>query len=211
VIKSSQQDLITSYTAAINAKESGLSAIGDSLRKFQSVYGIYNAEIQSEFLSTLVSTVETRLVRERAMLNSYKSNRSLKGAADTIVHLTASIAGLEQQWDMLMGDDSTSSGASSFKRFAEGKGRVELYDDAYKKAVNTLNVDRELLKQMQAAVALDVTAVHLIEEATVPAVKFRPRRSLLVITCTFAAFLFLVLGILFFESTRHQDWRFLRW
>lgn len=212
VIKGSQRDLITSYQEAIHAKQLALSAIEDSLHKFQTAYGIYDPDAQTEYLSTLVTTVETQLVRERAMLKSYKDNRSGgRGVADSIVHLTASIAGLEQQRDLLIGTDTTSQNQYNFERFTGGKGRVELYSDAYRKAVNTLNLDREMVKQMEAAVALDVTAVHLIEAASVPVIKSRPRRSLLVLSATFAAFIFTAFGILLLESFKGQDWSFLKW
>ena len=211
VIKGSQQGLVSSYREAILSKEDALSAIGDSLHKFQNAFGIYDPEAQSEFLSTLVTSVETRLVSEQAMLESYKKNRGIRGALDSIGRLTASIAGLEQQRNLLTGADTTIKSQYRVERFAEGKGRVELYGDAYDKAVNALNLDREILKQMEAALALDVPAVHLIEEASPPEVKHRPRRSLLVIAATFATCIFLVFGILIIESLKGQDWSFLRW
>jgi capsule polysaccharide export protein KpsE/RkpR len=211
VIKSSQKDLITSYGAAISAKEISLRAVEDSLRKFQTEYGIYDPEAQSEYLSTLVTSVETKLARESAMLETYMKNKGVKGAVDSIGHLTARIAGLQQQRLLLTGVDTSNHSQYSFRRFSEGKGRVEQYDDAYRKAVNTLNLDREILKQMEAALALDVTAVHLIEEASVPVVKSRPKRSLIVLAVTFAAFLFTAFGILVIESLKGHDWSFLKW
>jgi capsule polysaccharide export protein KpsE/RkpR len=211
VIKGSQKDLIVSYREAITLKEHALVAIEDSLRKFQEKYGIYDPEAQSEFLSTLVTNVETRLVRERAILKSYKENRNIKGAQDSIGHLTARIAGLEQQRSLLTGVDTSESSPYSVQRFSEGMGRVELYDDAYRKAINALNIDREIVKQMEAAIALNVTAIHLIEEATVPVVKSRPRRSVLVIAVTFAAFVFSAFALLLYESVKEQDWSFLKW
>lgn len=211
VIKGSQQALITSYHDAMNSKSLALSAIEDSLHRAQSVYGIYNPEAQSEYLSTLMTSVDARLARDRGMVRAYKENTGTKGAVDSIGHLRARIAGLEEQRNLLNGTDTTQSSHYNIERFTEGKGRVELYDDAYKKAINTLNLDREILKQMEAAVALDVTAIHLIEAATPPVIRSRPHRSLLVLSATFAALLFSILGILLIESTRGQDWSFLRW
>lgn len=211
IIKGSQHDLISSYREAITAKSLTLSAIEDSLSRVQTAYGIFDPAAQSEFLSTLVTSVETSLARDRAMLKSYKENRNIKGAVDSIGHLTAKIAGLEQQRNLMTGSDSLNNSAYNFARFTEGRSRVEFYDDAYKKAINSLNIDREMLKQMEAAVALDVTAVYLIEEAAVPDVRSRPQRSLLVIAAVFAAMIFMVFGILLFESVKEQDWSFLRW
>lgn len=211
IIKSSQRDMIVSYYAAISAKATSLSVLEDSLRKFQAEYGIYDPEAQAEYLSTLVTTVETQLARDKAALQSFKNSRDSKVARDTIASITARIAGLEVQREILTGLDTTQQNQYNLDRFAEGKGRVELYTDAHKKAVNTLNLDREMLKQMEAAVALDVTALHLIEEASVPAVKSRPRRSLIVLGVVFATFLFTVFGVLLIESFKEQDWTFLRW
>lgn len=211
VIKGSQQALITSYHDAMNSKSLALNAIEDSLHRVQSAFGIYNPEAQSEYLSTLMTSVETRLARDRGMVRSYKENPGTKGAVDSIGHLRARIAGLEEQRNLLSGADTAQNNHYNIERFTEGKGRVELYDDAYKKAINTLNLDREILKQMEAAVALDVTAIHLIETATPPVIRSRPHRSLLVLSATFAALLFSILGILLIESTRGQDWSFLRW
>ena len=210
IIKNSQRDLVSSYTTAIVDKEKALTAVEDSLRKFQSLYGIYDTEAQAEFLSTLITSVETRLVRERGALESYKQMKSAN-VADTIRHLTASLAGLEMQRDLLTGKDTSVVNAYSLDRFSAGKGRVEQYTDAYRKAVNSVNMDKEMLKQMAAAIALDVTALHLVEEAPVPAKKAHPKRTIIVVATSAVAFLLSVLYILLLESFRKQDWSFLKW
>jgi len=212
IIKNSQRDLVSSYTTAIAAKEKALTAVEDSLRKFQSLYGIYDTEAQAEFLSTLITSVETRLVRERGALDSYKNmNTSSKNVADTIRHLTASLAGLEMQRDLLTGKDTSVTNAYSLDRFSAGKGRVEQYTDAYKKAVNSVNVDKEMVKQMEAALALDVTALHLVEEAPVPVKKAHPKRTIIVVAASAIAFLLTVFYVLLLESLRKEDWSFLKW
>lgn len=212
IIKGSQREMITSYYGAISAKELALTAIEDTLQKFQAQYGIYDPVAQAEYLSTLVTTVETQLGRDRAALESFKKDRSnSKVARDTIPSLTARIAGLEMQRDILTGTDSTNQNVYNLERFAKGKGRVELYTDAHRKAIGTLNLDREMLKQMEAALSLDVTALHLVESAAIPGVKSRPRRSLIVIAVTAVVFLVTVFGILLVESFKSHDWSFLKW
>jgi capsule polysaccharide export protein KpsE/RkpR len=212
IIKSSQRDLISSYGSALGTKEESLSAVEDSLRKFQRLFGIYDTEAQAEYLSTLITTVETRLVRERGVLDSYLKLKSKREAViDTIQSLTAMIAGLEMQRDLLTGKDTTGKNTYNLDRFSEGKGRVEQYTDAYKKAINMLNIDKEMLKQMEAAVALDATALHLVEEGPVPIKKAHPRRTIIVIAATVIAFLLTVLCILLLESFKGEDWSFLKW
>jgi capsule polysaccharide export protein KpsE/RkpR len=212
IIKSSQRDLITSYGTALAAKESSLSAVEDSLRKFQKLFGIYDTEAQAEYLSTLITTVETRLVRERGALESYKKiNNKRSAVIDTIQSLDATIAGLEMQRDLLTGKDTSVQNAYSLDRFSEGKGRVEQYTDAYRKAINMLTVDKEMVKQMEAAVALDVTALHLVEEAPIPIKKAHPKRTIIVLAATCIAFVLTLLCVLLIESFKEEDWSFLKW
>ncbi|MDX1409249.1 MAG: hypothetical protein R3330_13980, partial [Saprospiraceae bacterium] len=99
---------------------------------------------------------------------------------------------------------------ASIERFNEGKGRITVLDDAYKKATNAVNIEKELLKQQESVYALNTPAIHLVEAAEPPMIKHRPKRSLLVISATLAAFIFISFAVLLIESYRHLDWDFLR-
>ncbi len=212
IIRNSQRDLVTSYGGAITAKKLALNAIEDSLQKFQSIYSIYDPSAQAEFLATLMTNVETRLARDRGALKTYQANKTTwPGVRDSIMNLTADIAGLEMQRDLLSGSDTTVHNSYNMDRFSQGKGKVEFYEDAYQKAVSTLNTDQEMLKQMQAALALDVTALHLVEGASTPVVKSWPKRSILVLASTLIVFVFAIFGILLIESLKREDWSFLKW
>ena len=207
-IKGSQVKLIESYERTIATKSGILEGIQDSLQEIQLEYGIFDPEAQTEYLSTLVTETETELVRDRAKLESYKNSR--RADQDSIVKLTASIAGLESMLNMLYGLDTINQSQYNIERFTGAKGQIGVLDDEVTKAMNNLNFDKELLKTLESAQALDVTAMHVLEYAEVPLVKSRPRRSLLVAASTLAGFIFIVIGILFIESYRHMDWSFLK-
>ncbi|RLD18308.1 MAG: hypothetical protein DRI69_10535, partial [Bacteroidetes bacterium] len=209
MIRGSQQRVIESYAKTIGTKEVALREIQDSLSSAQLKYGIFDPEAQTEFLSTLVTSTETKLVSENAKLESYKSSGG-RVARDSIAKLTASIAGLQSQLDLLLGRDTSSQSNYSIERFNKAKGTILVLDDSYKKATNTVNFDKELLKTLESAYNLNVPALHVVETAQVPVVKSRPRRTLVVLASTFAAFLFIVLGVLFIESYKHLDWSFIK-
>lgn len=210
VIKNSQEKVIKSYKETILEKERALEAIYDSLSKFQMEYGIFDPEAQTEYLSTLITDIETKLARERAKRQSYQQGAS-RAMRDSVAYLNAVIAGLEKQYEMLTTSDSATTPANySIRRFNEGKGKITVLDDAYRKATNAVNVEKELLKQQESAFALDAPAIHVVEAAEPPLVKHRPKRSLLVLSATLAAFVFMVIGVLLIESYKHLDWEFLK-
>ncbi len=209
MIRGSQQKVIESYAKTISTKETALKAIQDSLSSAQLKYGIFDPEAQTEYLSTLVTSTETRLVSENAKLEAYKSS-SGRVARDSVAKLTANIAGLESQLDLLLGRDTSIQSNYSIERFNKAKGTIMVLDDSYKKATNTVNFDKELLKTLESAYNLNVPALHIVESAQVPVVKSRPRRTLVVLASTFAAFLFMVMGVLFIESYKHLDWSFIK-
>lgn len=209
MIRGSQQKVIESYTKTISSKEAVLRTIQDSLSSAQLKYGIFDPEAQTEYLSTLVTSTETKLVSENAKLKSYK-NSSGGVARDSVAKLTANIAGLQSQLDLLQGRDTSMQSNYSIERFNKAKGTILVLDDSYKKATNTVNFDKELLKTLESAYNLQVPALHVVETAQVPVVKSRPKRTMLVLASTFAAFLFMVIGVLFIESYKHLDWSFIK-
>jgi uncharacterized protein involved in exopolysaccharide biosynthesis len=47
----------------------------------------------------------------------------------------------------------------------------------------------------------------VVEEAEVPLIKSRPKRSIIVIGAAFIAFIFTVIGILILDTYRDVDWK----
>ena len=209
LIRNSQKQVVKSYITSIEEKEAALAIMYDSLQQYQTEYGIIDPEAQTEYLSTLLTSLETTIAGRRAKLEAFKES-NMRGVNDSIANLTGQIAALEQQIELLQREDTTGTSNYNINRFMKAKGKVSVMDDSYKKAVNTLNIDKELLKQYQSALSLDVMSLHVVEEAEVPIIKSRPRRSLLVMASTMAAFFFLVIGVLFIESYKDVDWGFIK-
>lgn len=209
IIRGSQRRVLESYVKTIRQKETALEVIQDSLNRTRLEFGVFDTQAQMEYLSTLITSTETKLVSERARLSSFeKSNR--KGAQDSVAKIQANVAGLESQLELLTGVDTASISNYNIERFSKAKGKVDVLNDLYQKAFSTVNFDKELLKRVESSFNLNVPAVHVVEEASVPVVKSRPRRSLIVVGSTLATFVLMVIGVLFIESYRHLDWSFLK-
>ncbi len=203
IIKNSQIALASSYAKSIADKERLMKNNLDTLIHYRQKSGIYDPRGQTEILATRITEVTNSVEREKASLESLKKTQSSK-LRDTIQIIQARITGYERELAILNGDDSNSN--YSLKNFNEAKGKVELLESRYYRSYEQIGYDLEKLKLYNAAINIDVPALHMIEQAEVPLYKSRPKRSVIVMACTIAAFLFSLAAVLAIESYRQFDW-----
>lgn len=196
LVRTSQEKKIRTYEGSIRSKEQLLRAIGDSLIRLRREYGIFNTLAQSEILTSELTTAEGQLAFKRASL---KKLESIQGARrDSIIKLQAQVAGLEQQVKTL---------TSKLELFNEGVAEVDIYNALYEEATETLSEEQEKLKQYRAAYNANIPALILVEEAELPIIKSRPRRTLIVLASVAIAFFFGIVGVLLFDNYRDVNWR----
>ncbi len=203
IIKNSQIALASSYQRSINNKEQIMQTNLDSLVAYRDRSGIYDPAGQTEILANRVTEVTNAVEREKAALESLKKS-SNKKVRDSIDIIEARIIGYNRELDILNGTDPASH--YSLKNFNKAKGKVELLESRYYRSYEQIGYDLEKLKLYNAAIEIDVPAIHLIEAAEVPLYKSRPKRSIIVLACTLAAFLFSIAAVLAIESYRQMDW-----
>ena len=179
IIKNSQISLAASYQRSINSKEKLMQ-------------------------NNLVTEVTNPVEREKASLESLKKGSLSNKLRDSIQVIQARISGYDRELAILNGDDPTSN--YSLKNFNKAKGKIELLESRYYRSYEQIGYDLEKLKLYNAAIDIDVPTLHVIEAAEVPLYKARPKRSVIVIACTIAAFLFSVATVLALESYRQMDW-----
>ncbi|MEM1326261.1 MAG: hypothetical protein AAGI23_09925 [Bacteroidota bacterium] len=189
--KKMQSKQITTFERNIIQKTANIDELSDSLQAARARYRIYNTESQSEALSDLISTRESRLIAYQARLDASSSSR----ARDT---LRTAIVALEKELDNLN---------AQLDQFNKGMPRVTALETEYEQAVEQFSYDKERLKQLRAAYTADVSSIVLVENAEIPIVKSRPIRSLLVIGSVLTAFIFSVLGVLLYENYKDVDWQ----
>ncbi|HMQ46301.1 MAG TPA: hypothetical protein PKA00_01535 [Saprospiraceae bacterium] len=196
LIKAGQIKTIQSYQANIENKEALLKVLGDSLMVLRQRYGIYNILAQSEALATQVSESEAQLTRSQGKLNALLNTPGIP--RDTISFLKANISGLEEQYKKLN---------EKMSLFNEGLAEVGVYERQYIEANQSLSEDKERLKQNEATQTSNIPALILVEEAQVPIVKSRPKRSLIVLGAGAIAFFFSVIGVLLLDTYKNINWR----
>lgn len=196
LVKASQEKKIKTYEASIKSKEVQLRAIGDSLVQLRKKYGIFNTLAQSEILTSELTGAEGKLAFTQARLNNLEGNASVP--RDSIIKLRSQQAGLEQQVSKL---------SSKLELFNEGVAEVDVYTSQYEEATQALSGEKEKLKQYQATYQANIPALVLVEEAELPIIKSRPKRTLIVLASVAVAFFFGIVGVLLFDNYRDINWR----
>lgn len=202
--KESQSKLLAAFEANIKRKTAELALLGDSLRRTQNFYNIFNAGIQGDQISEQLATAESEIIRNRAKLDILEKNPLIP--RDTIAYIRADLNASEQQRRQLMSQEPTSENMT-LKRFSEGMPQIAILQDLHFQARKQLSYDLERYNQILAAYNTDIPALLVVEAAEVPLDKSRPKRSMIVIGAVMAAFLFTALAALIADAYRDVRWR----
>ncbi len=201
LIKESQKKQLGTYEKNIKRKQKNIIMIGDSLASMRRTYGIYNIKSQSELIASLVAKAESKLARNKAKLNKL---RSTNVNSDTLLIIEANVIGLEQELFSLTSSESKSN--FNLKRFNEGMAMVEVLFQQHQEANDQLSLDIERYNQLKIAYEAAVPSIHLVEKGSIPVIKSRPKRSIIVLAATFLAFVFSVIGVLIFDAYKDINW-----
>lgn len=196
LIREGQLRTIHSYQSNIENKEAQLKVLSDSLIAKRRRYGIYNIDGQSEALTSQVSEAEAKLVQSKARLKALEETPGVP--RDTIIQLRASVRGLEGSYANI---------SERMERFNDGMAEVGTLNRQYLEANATLSEDKERLKQTLSVYNSDIPSIVVVEEAEVPLIKSRPKRSFIVIGAVAIAFLFSVIGVLILDTYQDVDWK----
>ncbi len=195
LIKEGQAKMLKTFEDNIRNKEAQLQMLNDSLQKARETYGVYNHLAQSEVLTEMISKAEAKLYNSQAKLKYLKGNPLFR---DSVAVLQANVRGYERELEQLNKRLAT---------FNLGMTKVETMKVSQSESSEQLAQDREHYQQLLAAYQSDFPAILLMEAATVPVIKERPKRMVIVIVSTLAALVFSVLGVVIFESYKNIDWQ----
>lgn len=204
LIKNSQGRLLATFDENIKKKTADLDRLADSLQGLQTKYNIYSGVEQGEQLTEQLSTAESEIVRGRARLEVLENNPIIP--RDTIAYIKANLRAYERERQKLMAPNASDAGSVSIKSFNEGLSKVSVMTDLHFQARKQLGFDIERYNQIRAAFNTKIPTVQIVEIASAPLLKSRPKRSVLVIASLVAAFLFSVIGALLAEAYRDFRW-----
>lgn len=195
LIKEGQRLAIETFAQEIQLKQSQLKILSDTVAALRSRYNVYNPVAQTESLTEQQSLTKSRLILNTTRLAVLRATAGVP--RDTIIMLNALVKGLEEE----VKDFET-----RMQLLNNGMGIVMTYEKQYYESNERLSQDLARLKIWRAAYEANIPATVLVENAEVPIVKSRPKRSILVIAAGAIAFIFSVIAILMIDAYQ-TTWR----
>ncbi len=203
LVKTSQKNVLETFKKSIDQKQEYLNKLDDSLRIVRIKYGIFDTKNQGELLSQMVTETESKLVEYQSKLDLLKHSRGVR--RDSILFLKAKLSGLQQKYTELTSPDSKSN--YNLAKFNRGKGIVDYLENQYEVNSKQLGYDKIRYEQFKTVYNNPFYAIHLVENASVPTIKSRPKRLIIVLLSMAIALIFSIVVVLLIESYRHVNWK----
>lgn len=96
---------------------------------------------------------------------------------------------------------------SQIQNYNRGYSAVAAISAEHEAASTQLGLDKEKYRQLKSSYNSPFTAIHIIEQANIPIVKSRPKRSIYVIGATLFAFILSTFAALVVDASRKVNWR----
>ena len=196
IIKGNQSRMLASFEGTLKQQEKELNNIEDSLRLLRSNFGIYNTETQSKIITDLNNIAQARLARISAQVKALE--KEPRANQDTIIMMRSLVKGLENEIAVL--------GKNNISTYNKGVGIIEVLNQIHEQKSKQIGYDAVRVEQLRAVQRADVPSILVVEDARIPLIKSRPKRSLIVLAAVFATFVFTTLGAILLENYRKIDW-----
>lgn len=196
IIKETQLKSINSFENSIANKQSKSAVLNDSLTVLKTKFDIYDSNSQGEAYASLLTGRENELESHASKIELFKTNKII-GARDSIRKYSILKSSTEKQVEKLRDKITVfNSGVVSVRKLEHELNRLN----------DQISLDKERLLQLQAAYDAPFSALLVVEEASIPVDKSRPKRSILLILFTLMAFVLSVLVAFLIDNYRKIDW-----
>jgi uncharacterized protein involved in exopolysaccharide biosynthesis len=197
LIKKNIEKTLDTYEESVNTQQEQVDILSDTLMHLRKKYGIFNTVTQTEFLTNQLLESESKLARDQGRLRALIQQKT-RIPPDTIAYLQANVQGLEQSIDTLR---------TRIERLNAGLPIVSTFEKRYAESSNVLTDDIERYKKWRDTYESEIPAIILVEQASLPAIKSRPRRSMIVLTSLAIVLLFSIMAILLIDTYQDVEWR----
>jgi len=195
LIKDSQRKLIETFVSSLANKEIQINQLNRRLDSLRNKYEIFDTKSQGQIIAELLSSTRAKYQNIRSRINSYEKAGIYQD----------SLSGLRIQRDALKnGLNSISTQASNYNN---GLAKVMALENEQAEASDQLAIDKERYKLLKSSYESDFSAIHVVEFASKPQRKSRPKRSILVIAAGAAAFIFSCLAAIIFSFYKKVNWK----
>ena len=195
LIKESQARLISSNKGNVKMKQEQYDQIADSLYAIRDRYNIFNTQSQGEAFGSSIVQLEGSIESYSARVKLMKGSPAVP--KDSIAIAEAKLSGFRNQYSNLK---------RSIQSYNNGYPKVLKYERELRDFGDQLNLDKERLKQLEAAYSAHISSIHVVEKAEKPEYKSRPKRSYLVAAALILSIAFMSLWLILQEQFRKESW-----
>jgi len=195
VTKETQKKQLEAYAKGLAEKEQQYAILMDSLNKSIAKYGIFSTDSQGESYGTAIVEAQGKHLEAIAKLEYLNK---VSAPQDSLAKVRAQKIGYERQLDRLNKDMS---------KFNAGFPIVKNLERATRDFSLQMNVDKDRYASLKAVYDSKISAIHVVEQASVPVYKSRPKRSILVIGVAFLTGVLMSLWVLIKDQYDKNNWR----
>lgn len=196
IIKDMQKTTLSNYRNNIANKQTKSTLLNDSLTRVKKRFDIYDSKSQSEAYASLLTSNESAMEGYATKLDIYK-NSKLNSAWDSVRKYRVLHTSTEKQVSKLR---------DKINLFNKGVVKVRKLDQEVSRLNDHLSLDKERLLQLEAAHQAPFDALLVVEEASIPIDKSRPKRSILLILFTLLGFILSIFVAFIIENYKKIDW-----
>ena len=195
LIKDSQKKLLLSFEESLENKEKQITTLNNQLDTLRNKYEIFDTKSQGQVIAELLSNARSNYEGIKSKIRSYE-NAGIFRDSLSILRVRAEVA-----------KNSLASISRQAKNFNDGLASVVALENEQSEASDQLAIDKERYKLLKSTYESDFSALHVVEYASKPQRKSRPKRSILVISAGIAAFVLSCFAAIIFAFYKKVDWK----
>ena len=171
----------------------------------------------------LINEIAQRTVKNSQQLQIDKYSKNILKKSEDLDSLTSRIEKVKEKYEIFdsgnQGEALTQALAEAktqsqirvieekIAEFAKGVSKVVVLEQEQREFGKQLSLDKERYKQLVSARESDYNSIHIIENATTPMVKSRPRRSILVLATGLVSLFFCLLAAVIADKLKSLNWK----
>jgi LPS O-antigen subunit length determinant protein (WzzB/FepE family) len=195
LIKDSQKKLLVNFENNLRNKGVQITKLNNIVDSLRAKFEIFDTKTQGQVIAELLTKTRSKFENVHSRIVYYKNNN---------LHMDSiSVLGIQES----SLKKSLASIERSAKNFNAGFAQLKSIENEQSEASDQFALDKERYKSLKSTFESDFSALHVVEYASKPKRKFRPKRSILVITAGFSAFIFSCLAAIIFSFYKKVNWK----
>jgi LPS O-antigen subunit length determinant protein (WzzB/FepE family) len=190
IVKGSQKKQIATYAENIRRKNILSDSLAKALEKSKKSVGIFETYSQTSLYNAMLTKATSEreeAIAKAAVFKKYPNKR------DSVIRYMAQEAASLRKIEIA---------TNELKRYAPVISGIKQMEQEQARIHDQISLDKERMKQLTAAYDASFTSLHIVEKATVPVQKSRPKRSIIILLSTLIGTICCILTVFVLENLK---------